>query len=121
MINAFIFVNLANMRTRKKFLPFLVYSVLSLIVFMMVINFLEPLKDLPVLGFGLHPLLLFFVFLFLTVYFLSSYILLSRRRGVLVSVFILTFFILRFLNINNLLYLILVMVILLLIEWLYSK
>lgn len=109
------------MRTRRRFITYLLFLLLSLTIIIFVIFFINPSKDVLFLDFAIHPVLIFFILIFLAIYFLFSYILLNKREGTLLSIFILVFFILRYLGITSPVYLVLLFIILFLIEWLYKK
>jgi len=109
------------MRTHKKYVPFLYLFILSSAVLIYIIVFVDP-DSMPRIGnFFFSPLYFFFPIVFLTVFFLFSYLLKHQRRAMWIGFFISSFFLFRGFGFTNPLYIFLIGLIFLLLETAISK
>jgi len=109
------------MRTRRKFLPLFYLSFILFIAVILFIYFVDPDKNLLIIDLYVPPVTFLFTIIFLAIFCLFSFIFLSKKRGVLSGIFILSFLILRLLRIENNYFLILIAIILVLADFYYKK
>ena len=88
-------------RRRKNFLPITFFAVLSWVVVGFFVFFVDPkiIRDFPISSLYLP----FFFFLFLSCFFTASLAFANSRRGLLISIGIITFFYLRLLGLGHIL------------------
>lgn len=104
------------MRREKKHIIFLYSFVLLLILLLFFIVFIDPTINFTFGFLNISPIVLFFLLLFSLSFSFFSFLLLNKRRGILVSLFIVGLMIFRFFGFKNLLYEALLASILLLLE-----
>lgn len=97
---------------RKNFLPTLLLTILLWILFAGLVYFVDPKT------FGAVPL--FFLLLFITLLFTFSLLFANSRRGLVISLSLVLFFILLFLGVGNVLNLILILAIAVCVELYFS-
>lgn len=109
------------MKSRKKLLPYLLISLLSFIGILLVVTTLNPNKSIDIFIVMLPPLLPFFSLIFLTISCLFTFLLGSKRRGILIGIFSIGFLLLQFFRFNSIFYTLLLIIITVLIELLFWK
>jgi len=114
-------VTLYTMRTRKKFQKYLFSSVILLPILLSIIILTDPTQPLHVWNVSFSPLILFLSALFLFIFCISSYLLLNKRRGLLVAIFLTSVLTLRYLGFQSIFYLIVLFAILILLEIFFSR
>lgn len=80
---------------RKNFLPSLVITLLLFTSLVLIVYFLDPASNLNIL--------IFFILIFTLSFFIFSLIIVSSRKGLIISVCITFFIILRYFGIGNIL------------------
>ncbi len=110
-----------HVRTYKKYLPYLYLFIMSLIALTLFTLFINPQNSFSMYVISISPVFLFLAFLFITLFFLFSYIFLNRRRGILVSAFITGVMLFRALGFREPLYNVLLLIILILVEIYFAK
>src|SRR3989344_7422913 len=109
------------MRAQRKFLPFLYLFLASLIPFFIFILLVDPSAKLGIFGTSLGTPLLFFLLLFASFLFLFTFVFASTRRGLLAAIFMTGIFVLRFFGLKSPFQTFILFVIILLVEFLYSR
>ena len=104
------------MRREKKHILFLYAFILLLIPLLLFIIFIDPTTSLNFGLLNVSPVILFFLLLFSLSFSFFSFLLLNKRRGILVSLFFVGLMIFRFFGFKHLLYEALLASILLLLE-----
>lgn len=109
------------MRSQRKFLPFLYLFLISLLplgIFMLLVS---PEQKFEIYNVVIHPIILLWIMVAISSSFLFSFLFVNTRRGILSSIFIVGMLILRYFEIRNIYHTLLLLAIILLIEFLYSK
>lgn len=109
------------MRSQRKFLPFLYLFLISLLplgIFMLLVS---PEQNLEIFNLVIHPAIFLLILVFISSFFLFSFLFVNKRRGLLASIFVAGFLILRFFEIKSIYHTLLLLAIILLIEFLNSK
>lgn len=109
------------MRTHRKYLPFLYLFLASLLPFSFFIILVDPSSALKLGDASVGVPLFFFSILFLSSFALFTFIFASRRRGALASLFICGIFALRFFGLRSIFQIIVLLTIILLVEYLYTR
>ena len=104
------------MRRERKHSIFLYSFLFILICFIMFIFLVDPINNFNLGLITISPIVLFFLFLFSLLFSFFSFLLLNKRRGLLISLFFVGLMIFRFFGFKNLLYEALLASILLLLE-----
>lgn len=98
------------MRKRKRSVWKLLLGILLLFTTAYIALSFSPYKNLPHLSipggptvdFALSPVLVFFLFLFLAIYFIVSFVLYNKAQGFVFSLTIIGFLLLRYYDLHNL-------------------
>lgn len=109
------------MRSQRKFLPFLYIFLISLLplgIFMLLVS---PEQRFEIFNTMIHPILFLLTMVFLSSFFLFSFLFVNTRRGLLASIFIIGLLTLRFFEIRNIYHVLILLAIILLIELLYTR
>ncbi len=109
------------MRTHRKFIRYLYFFLASLIPLIFFIIIVDPKIKFEILQPFLNPPLIFFMLFFASLFTLFTFIFASRRRGILASLFICGIFILRFFGLKSIFQVFILLLIILLIEYIYSQ
>lgn len=110
------FVILNSMRREKKHLTFFYLFFFLFIATLVYILFVDPTNYFIISGIYFSPSIIFFLLLFGSIFSLFSFLLLNKRRGSLVGIFITGCLLLRFFGFRGWFYLVLFASIILLIE-----
>jgi len=100
------------MKKRKEFLPYLLLAVVSFICIALTFYFVDPEKSF----YGVSPIVIFFLFIFLTCFALSSYVFLNIRRGILIGFFTSALLILQITGFANVFYITVLLLIVLILD-----
>lgn len=84
-----------ELRRRKNFLPTLIITITLWIILAGIVYFVDPQQ--------MFAIPLFFLFAFLAILFTASLLFANRRRGLLTSLVIILFLILRYFGVGNML------------------
>ncbi len=109
------------MKARKRFVPYLIIAILSLIGFFLYIQTFSPTKPIDFFNFQIMPVAPFLAIFFLLISCLFAFIMANSRRGLLIGLFALSFLALQYFHYNNIFYTILLIIIFSLIEFLFWK
>src|SRR3989344_9373806 len=109
------------MRRKKKNVWLLTLSILSLSSFIYFINSFSPSSNLPIANYQIPIIPAFFLVFFIFLFFLSSYLLDNFRRAITIGVLICLYFTLRLFDLNNPLYIILLVALFISIELFLKK
>jgi hypothetical protein len=109
------------MRRKKRFLPFLILSVLSFGILIALIFTTDPSAQ-----FSLGPILIPYSFIILMpllslIFFLPSYILKNKIHGILLSIFVIFSLLFRLQGLTHPIFFLLLLAILLTLELLFTK
>lgn len=110
-----------QVRVQKKFLPFFYLFLASLFPLFFYVLLIDPNGKINLAGTEIATPIFLFMLLFLSLFSLLTFIFANKRRGALASLFLTGVLIFRFFGIRNSYQLIIFLVIILLIEYLYSK
>ncbi|OIP57893.1 MAG: hypothetical protein COX79_05170 [Candidatus Levybacteria bacterium CG_4_10_14_0_2_um_filter_36_16] len=105
------------MRQERKHIVFLYLFIIFFALLFILIFFVDPKSIFEAGNFYVPPLYIFLPLLFLTIFSLFSFILLSKRRAALLSIFVVSLLILRFFGFRSPFYLLLLSSIILLSEF----
>lgn len=105
----------------KKFIPYLLVGIVGILISAAYIFAIDPEENFLVFDFSLSPIPILFSLLFISASSLCVYGLKNVRRGILVGVFLEGIVLLRFFELNNGIYPILLIIILTLIEFMFFK
>lgn len=103
-------------RKRKPFIPLFYSAIVVFFILSILLLAVNPYKNIDVLKVSFSPLILFFILFLIFSFFLSSFLFLNKRRGLLVAVFFTGFLFLRFFGFTNLFHAIVLATILVLAE-----
>src|SRR3989304_6596763 len=95
------------MKRRGRKFYFLVLSIISLVSLLYLVFVFPPTYQFQISNFKFQILYPFFFLLFSFLYFLFSFLFASKRRGLFVGAFAVTYFVLRLNNLTHPLFLIL--------------
>src|SRR3989344_542970 len=109
------------MRRKKKNVWLLTLSILSLSSFIYFINSFSPSSNLPIANYQVPIIPAFFLVFFIFLFFLSSYLLGNLRRSIMIGVLICIYFILRLFDLNNSLYVLLLIALFISLELFFKK
>jgi hypothetical protein len=109
------------MQRRRKPLSLLVLSILSFgVLGYLILNF-PPGFNFSVINFNLSILIFSFLLLFIFLYSLFGFVLNNKRRGLLIGLFVVIYFLLRLNNLTHPFFLILLLILLVMLELLFAK
>ncbi|MBI3093184.1 MAG: hypothetical protein HYZ02_03045, partial [Candidatus Levybacteria bacterium] len=97
------------MRRRRKPFLFLFFALFSLGSLIYLISSFPPDYELRIMNHELGIIFAFFFLLFLSAFYLFSYLLNNKRRGFFIGVFITLYFLLRLFGLTHLFFLILLL------------
>ena len=109
------------MRAHKKFFPFLYFFLASLIPLIIFIFAADPNFKVNFVGINIPMSYPFFILFFASVFFLFTFVFANRRRGVLAACFFDGILILRSMGFRSAYQVVLLLLIILLLEYLYSR
>ena len=109
------------MRTHRKYLPFLYLFLGSLLPLLLYVIIVNPEGKVALFGADIGSPLLLFILIFLSLFALFTFILANKRRGALFALFLDGVLLLRFFGFRSFFQIIVLFVIILLIEFLYSR
>ena len=109
------------MRQRKKLFPHLLLGILFLLLFILIISLFSPNQPLRIFTTDIPLLPFFFLFFFLSVYFLATYIFASKKHGLLLGLFFIIYLIFRQNDLTHPLFLVLLIGLFLILELLFSR
>lgn len=109
------------MRSQRKFLPFLYLFFISLLPIGIFLFLVSPEQDFEVFNTVIHPVIFFLSMVLISSFFLFSFLFVNTRRGLLASIFVAGLLTLRFFEIKSIYHTLILLAIILLIEFLYSK
>ena len=102
-------------------MPFLYLFLVSLLPLGFFILLVSPKQEFEVFNSVIHPVIFLLALVFISSFFLFSFLFVNTRRGILASIFIIGLLILRFFEIRGAFHMLVLLTIILLIEFLYSK
>jgi hypothetical protein len=109
------------MRRRKKFLPHLLLSLVFIVATIFFVIYFSPQQTFSLFTFQIPVIIPFFIFLFFSISLLATFLLTNLRRGILISIFAVSFLLLQYFNYNSILYTTLLIAIVVLVEILFWK
>lgn len=104
------------MRIRKKRSPYMYLAILTLIMLIGLIFFVDPTQTITLLTYKFPVFLAFFLIFPVFLFSLFSFALLDNRRSILISLFILSLLILRYFGFRNIIHVLVPGIIFLLLE-----
>ncbi|HVZ11613.1 MAG TPA: hypothetical protein VG965_01155 [Patescibacteria group bacterium] len=108
------------MRAQKKFLPYLYLFFGTLLPLLLFILLFDPTGSITLFQVEIgYPLFLFLILL-ASFFFLFTFVFANRRRGLLASLFVVGILVLRFFGLRSIFQTAILLIIILLIEYLYS-
>lgn len=110
---------LKQMRKRKRYVPYILISLLSIVGFLLFVNTFSPTQNLDILFIKIPTIIPFFSLILLTFTGIFSFMFANSRRGLFVAFLIVSFLILQFLHINNIFYTMILISIFLLLEYVF--
>ena len=116
-----IMVIISNMRTHRKYLPYFYYFLISLIPLLFFVLIANPDKMFDVSPLTIGAPLFLFPLLFTSLFFLFTFIFANIRRGILASLFVCAILILRLFGFRSGYQTVILLIIALLVEYLYTK
>ena len=109
------------MRSHRKFFPFLYFFLASLLPLIIFIFVADPGFKVNLIGINIVMSIPFFILFFISMFFLFTFIFANRRRGILAACFFDGILILRALGFRSIYQATLLLLIILLLEYLYSR
>ena len=109
------------MRRNKRNFGLLIVSVLAFFAILYIVLNYSPALKLSILNFSFPILPLFFVLTFIFLYSLFTFILKSKRRGILIGLFVISYLVLRMNGLTNVFFVILLVVLFGSLELLFVK
>ena len=109
------------MRTHRKYLPYLYLFLASLVPLFFFIIIVDPNIGFNIFNTQIGAPLFFFLMLMLSLFSLFTFILASRRRGALASLYICGVLILRFYGLKSIFQALIFLIIIILVEYLLSR
>lgn len=109
-------VPLELMRARKKSLPYLYTSFFLFAALAFLVFFIDPTQPIKFFSLTFSPLIPFFFTFFLLLFCLFTFLFLSRRRGLLSSLFFTTVLLLQYIDVANAMYIGMLFLIVILLE-----
>lgn len=106
-------------KNRKPF--FLISGIISLTLFLLYVNFISPDKSITFFSLQLSPLIPFFFLLFLSLYCFTTYLTHRGLNGLLVSVFITAYLLLRLNNLTHPIFFLLLLALFIVLELLLTS
>ncbi|HVZ58773.1 MAG TPA: hypothetical protein VG935_03425 [Patescibacteria group bacterium] len=108
------------MRRKKRQLIYLILAVISFVSFIFIVLLVSPLKEISLGFIDISPLIIFFIPLVLFFFSLPTFIFRSKKHGVLLSLFVLVYLLMRIFGLTHPLFLVLLIGLLLTLELLFS-
>jgi hypothetical protein len=99
------------MRTRKKLFYLPLISVASLVALIYIIFYFPPSFNLPILGFNLPIIISAFLLFFIFMWSLVGFIFANKIQGLIVALLPTVYLLLRYFKLNQVLFLILLIII----------
>ncbi|MBP6881962.1 MAG: hypothetical protein KBC15_00215 [Candidatus Levybacteria bacterium] len=109
------------MRRKKRFLPFLVLSILSLVTLLILIFTTSPSAEVSLGPITLNYSLIILLPLLSLTFFLPSYVLKNKIHGILLSIFVAFSLLFRLQGLTHPIFFLLLLAILLTLELLFTK
>lgn len=121
LVTAFYFCYPKKMKSRKQYSVYLFVAILCLLGLILFTNTFNPHTAWGIFNITISPIIPFFGLFFLIVSGSFAFLLKSRRRGILIALFVTGFLLLQYLRFNNIFYTAVLFVIIVLIEILFWK
>jgi len=109
------------LKKRKKYIPFLIVSILFFAVLGWIIIFQSPNESLNLLGVSIPMEIIFFVLILISISLFFSFLFGNILRGVLVGIIAMLILLLRILGFTSILYPLLLLILGILIDRLIAK
>ncbi|CAN5139461.1 hypothetical protein BH09PAT1_BH09PAT1_3040 [soil metagenome] len=109
------------MRRNKRQFIYLIFTIISALCTCLVLLFVSPVKPFSLGFITISPLILFFIPVLLFFFSLPSFILKSRKHGLLLSLFVLSYLIFRLTGLTHPIFLVLLLGLFLTLELLFSN
>lgn len=108
-------------RTHRKFLPFLYYFLGTFFIFVLFILLIDPALKFNLFAVSIDASFFFFLLLFVTLFFLFTFIFANKRRGILSSLLICFILFIRSLGFRSGYQVGILLIIVFLVEYLLSR
>lgn len=109
------------MRRKKRTWKFLIISILSFLTLIALITSFSPYQSLSLKFASISIVNIFYIVLALFLFSLSTFILKSKKHGILISIFVVTYFIFRASNLTHPFFFLLLMALFLTLELLFTS